>query len=421
MERCHHQHHTAMRNLLVVFLLIIVLFAGCKEGGLFERKIKIKGTIARDGKYKGSGKGFTLQDATKVLIFYGIEYDLAEIKNDGTFTGKAPLGRATVVAFLTKNNEFIGNLFMKGINFLPLAGASDDLNVIDLSTLTQDSNRIIPANDPIGSQIILSQQEMEFMKQVGAYYEALAKNLDMDNNGITDLLEEGRIAINTSQNFNAGTFGVNSTLPVTLHPDSLEFNATIHIVGPIGLLSSQSNTLPENAIVTGPLGNPYNDIRNAGNSYSNNKEFKLNFSRAPHNGAYGPPFGPGEYTLEIDNQTFTFHYSNISMSSYVVMVIPTLQTNSNGDVTSISMEYQLPDGTPVNPRKLLASEIMVQVNDTSYAQLVEIRGSGKPQPESYNYYSTSLPDPISLGKILSISLIYTDLFGNEVSNGWMAQ
>ncbi len=89
-------------------------------------------------------------------------------------------------------------------------------------------------------------------------------------------------------------------------------------------------------------------------------------------------------------------------------------------VTSLSLNYQLPDGKPINPRKLLTSEIMIQINDTSYSLMVEIRGSGDPQPESYNNYSISLPDPINAGKILSINLIYTDLFGNEVTNGWFA-
>jgi len=349
------QHLATMRNLLVFFLLINVLFAGCNEGGLFDRKIKINGTITRDGKYQGSGKWVTLQDAMKVLIYYGIKYDLVDIKNDGTFTGNESLGRDAEVAFLTKNNEYIGNMFMQGFNFLPLASVSDDLNIIDLSTLKQDGNQIMPANDPIGNQIILSQQEREFMKQEGSYREALAKNLDTANNVITDQWEEGRISINTNQSFMAGVYGFKSILPMVLTPNSLPFSSTSQIVGPIGLLLSHSNYLLENAIVSVSRGNPYIDIKNAGNSNSNNKRFIINFHRAPRNGAYMTTFVPGEHMLEIDNNPFTFHYSNISVSSYVYMVISPLHSNGSGKVTTISMEYQLPDGTLVNPRKPLAS------------------------------------------------------------------
>ncbi|HEY6914621.1 MAG TPA: hypothetical protein VI413_08095, partial [Paludibacter sp.] len=133
-----------------VFLLAIgFLFAGCD--GLFNntRKIEIKGRIAKSDNVSAmkvkTESAYTLADAKKALIFYGNEYNLVEISSNGSFSGKAPVGSATVVAFLTADNQFIGNLFAGGMNVLPLVGLADDLSTIDLSTLTLDGTRVIPA------------------------------------------------------------------------------------------------------------------------------------------------------------------------------------------------------------------------------------------------------------------------------------
>ncbi len=103
------------------------------------------------------------------------------IKSDGSFSGRAPLGSASCVVFLTENNEYIGNLFVGGCNLLPLVSMDDKIDEIDFSTLTLSGTRVIPANDPIGTTIKLTDKEMAFLNQIDSYYEALAKNIDMNN------------------------------------------------------------------------------------------------------------------------------------------------------------------------------------------------------------------------------------------------
>jgi hypothetical protein len=406
-----------MKRIFRFAVICCLAFAvSCGEGQLFQRKVKIKGVIDKNAKMGKGYKGPMLKDAKKVLIFYGIDYDLASIGSGGSFTGKAPLGSATVVAFLTDNNEFIGNLFISGLNFLPLNVAGSNVSTIDLSTLTQDSTRIIPANDPIGSQIILSQEELEYMQQVGSYYEALAKNIDMNNDGQPDILQSGIIRVNTMQMFGAGIFGINSVEPVQKPDNTIVNTYQIHVVGDNGWISNTSNTTAENATLTGPDGNPYNDLHNAGNSYINNKEFKLNFSRG--NGWGGPPLGPGEYTLGLDNQIFTFNYSNITMDQYTVLAIPTLQTDASGIITHVNLEYKMRNGTTVNPRFLMTSTIKVSFGGTTGSGLYELGNEDGVPPESYNLYSIAIPEPFNITAVQNLSISYFDLFGNEIICGW---
>jgi hypothetical protein len=407
---------------LAIFLMLLSLFAGC-EKGLFEKKVKIRGQIPKGRSEstagaKLNGRGFTLDDAQKVLIFYGREYDLVTIKKDGSFQGKAPFGSPTAIVFLTDKDEFIGHLVTGGINFLPLPTSASNLSVIDLSTLTLDGEHVIPANDPVGSSIILSAEEIAFMQEVGSYYKALAKNLDMNNDGTPDILQNGHIDCNTDQGFKAGVFGLNVQVPSILPASTFALNYGIHMVGPNNLLSSTANSLAENAILAGPLDSPYTDIYNAGNSYINTKEFKLNFARGGNQGVF-LPFRDGEYMLSIDNKPFTFHYSNINMLKYWVLVVPTLHTDAQNKVTHITLTYQFPDGTPVNPRTLIRSGIDLNITGMSYQQALELLTEEDAHTDpSYDFTRIDLPNPINISDVRTVQLLYFDLFGNRSGNSW---
>jgi hypothetical protein len=322
------------------------------------------------------------------------------------------------VIFLGENDEFIGNLVTGGINFLPLQAANAGLSVIDLSTLTLNGESVIPANDPVGSSILLTLEEIEFMDAVGTYYKALSKNLDMNNDGTPDILQSLYLECNTDQGFKAGVFGLDGRAPQISPPSTFTPNYTIHMVGSNDLISNTANSVAENAVLSGPLDSPYTDIRNAGNSYINNKEFKLNFARGDNQGIF-LPFGDGVYELSIDNKSFTFHYSNVEMIKYWVLVVPTLHTNAQNQVTHITLTFQFPDGTPVNPRNLLRSGIDLSVTDMSYQQVLELlTEEGVQTDPSYDFTRIDLPNPINISDIRSVELLYFDLFGNRATNSW---
>jgi hypothetical protein len=409
-------------GLLICFMTLLMLAGGC-EKGLFEKKIRIKGQIEKGKQSTASGaklhgKGFTLDDAEKVLIFYGRDYDLANISSNGTFTGKAPYGSATAVVFLTGKNEFIGYLVAGGINFLPLPATNNNLSVIDLSTLTLDGEEVIPANDPVGTTIQLTQEEIAFMQQVGSYYKALSKNLDMDKDGIPDILQNWYLDMNTDMDFNAGKAGLNSTPAEIIPPSQFAMGYGIHMVGSNNLLSSTANSVAENATLTGPVDSPYTDIFNAGNSYINNKEFKVNFARG-NNPQLSLPFRPGEYTLNIDSRQFSFYYDNVNLGNYWLLVVPTFHTNTQNKVTHITFAYQFPDGTPANPRTLLRSGIDINISDQSYNRIIELLSEDNSNTDpSYDYTRIDLPSPVDIASIRDIGIRYTDLFGNRCGNSW---
>lgn len=401
-------------------LLLIIFLTSCEKDYVYIKKIRLKGQISAaervsDDKSRALHAGFTLADAGKVLIFYGNEYDLVSIKSDGSFSGRAPLGSASCVVFLTENNQFIGSLFVGGCYLLPLVGLDDDVKEINFSTLTLSGTRVIPANDPIGSTIILTEEELAFLREVDSYYEALAKNIDMDNNGTPDVMEGKLIQLYETNSFKGGVWGTDTQAPILTNPAQISLDYGIHMVGPNVWLSNTSNSVAENAQLSGPAGNPHSDIINSGNSYINNKEFKLNFARAnvtQQNTTY-LPFDDGLYTLSIDNKQLTFNYIQVNMAPYLILAVPTLHINSSNQLTSISIQYQLPDGSLVVPRNVMSSGV-----DVRFANQ-EIRTSTNAKyDDDYDYYTVELETPVDMNSIQDLSLSYFDILGNQYNVWW---
>lgn len=388
------------------------------------RKIVIKGKISKSGKVdasrvRSSENAYTLADARKAMFFYGVEYGLFDIKSDGSFSGKAPTGTATVIVFLTADNQFIGNLFAGGLNMLPLVGLSDDVGVIDLSTLTLDGTRVIPTNDPIGNQIQLTGDELNFMREVGAYYESLAKNIDTNNDGEPDLLKKIQLDINTVVNIAAGKWGDNTNPPELSAIEDFKISYGLRIYG-----FKESKINLETIQLTGPLNNPYNDIQKTQTATTPSDGFIVIFRHGsePDYGPWGTTFLPyenGTYSVKLNAADVrTFNYSNVNMRNYMVIAIPTFKIDDTGNIKSITMEYKLPDGSIVDPRRLLIGKVRIDIlakNDQSYhadGLYGSINVSG------YNYYEKIIDKPMLLSDILKVNLAYVDLLGNEYDFLW---
>lgn len=433
-------------KILSILLTSALLLSGCQSliddiDYLFLEKVSLKGKISRAQQVSGMSKvspapnQYTLADATKVMIFYGNEYVLTDIESNGQFSKRVPVGNSTVVAFLTKNNEFIGNLYTGGLNFLPLSGLDEDVKEIDLSTLTLDGKRIIPANDPIGKTIMLNEGEIDFMKEIGIYYENLARNIDMDMDGTPDILKEKELSFSIRKSFEAGKFGIQGTTePMIFSNGDIIGSDYIMLFGRTSWFSNTKDpSILQKAKLTGPLHNPHSDIRQSGNnSYSMKTRYELGFERTNQN-----TFSSGDYDFQIDNTTFTFSYFfDMNLKNFWVYTVPTLYLNSANEVTSVSYIYRLPDGREVDPRKVLSSSIGLMFNvkrlESNMKAYKYWQGEGEGASveivrqdimsslkDSHNFYRTKLEVPIKLSNIESITTTYYDMFGNRAINDWI--
>jgi hypothetical protein len=402
----------------ILFILLVSFLISChKDNNNKGNGIVIKGNIPANSPAKRSinatEDSFTLADAKSVLIFYGEQYAVSEIKN-GSFSTNAPMGSATALIFLDADNHYIGNLNVSGLNMLPLVNLSNnDQTVIDLSSLSLNGTNVLPSNNPIGSDIMITQQDINLYKELGKYFESLAKNIDTDNDGIPDNFSGKELMVNTVFNLNVGKFGLNSASASMIDTSQFVVNYVVRFKGSKGLVPQNLNVS-----LTGPEGDPYSDIVINNYQYNDNCEcFNVGFNRQNQEGSM-LPFKQGIYTFSMDGiQNHTINYSTINAKYFLVIATPVLKTDSEGNVTSVAIDYMLPDKTETQPSKFITT-LMLMFQDANQNQIYHEGSIFETTNLLPDFKNVTLTTPVKLSNINNIVISYTDLVGNIYNIGW---
>jgi len=378
----------------------------------------IKGNISHNNQKRVGLKSATLlslADAKKVFV---ININNGQLRSkfidiiDGSFTDTAEIGVAAALVFLDTNNNYIGTLSSRGLNLLPLSNLADGENTtIDLANLTIVGNSIIPSHDPFGNEIIITNEEVERLKEIDGFFESLAKNIDADNDNILDVLIDKQLFIKTRFWFHANHWGLNESSPLLSDIDTVNLGYTLELDGAKGF------SRPNNIVLSGPVDDPYHDISTQFINGNENDGFYSGISRT------GGLFKRGTYTVNIDGHNYTLDYSNTDSRQNLLFVLPTLHTNSQGQVVSISLEYKLPDSTSIDPVNII-TDIMIQFSDGSGNQYYHspwlknenasidhctcVRGLFSYVPET----------PIDITHLTNITIPYNDLLGNTYFISW---
>jgi hypothetical protein len=284
--------------------------------------------------------------------------------------------------------------------------------------LTLVGNTVIPTHDPLGNEIQISPTEINSLKSISTYYQSIAKNIDADNDGIPDILSNKQLVIYNIFGIYAGLFGRNNTKPILNDSAHYYINYELEIDGGSALIFSNS------IVLSGPSENPYSTITTWGYKVAPNcggdRGFISSFGvldKAPDDAPWGTaflPFRKGTYTLTLDgNQTFTLDYSNLNVKNNLVIITPTIHTNAEGKLTSISFEYKLPDGTIINPASMLTN-VMVQLTTNMASQFYN---SSRLTTDT-GFSSINLSTPIDISTLYQMDVWYDDLLGNQYDIIW---
>lgn len=392
-------------------ILIALILTSCKKDDNNDKgaNIVIKGRISTLKNMSSN----SLTDAKKVLV---IDIHSGKFKSrfvdiiDGSFSYNSQIGIVTALVFLNDQNNYIGTLSSQGLNLLPLCNLTNgDMTTIDLSYLTLVGNSVIPSHDPLGNEIIISESEINSLNVISGFFKTIAKNIDSNNDSILDVLNNKQLFLKTRFNFSGGHWGMNNSEPVF----------SMSLLGyQLQIDGGQGFSHPSSVVLSGPAANPYPSINLTCNNPDGNGGFYAVFQRQPF-----LPFESGTYTLTIDGNKHTLDYTFIDPELNLVFVLPTLHTNSEGKLVSISMQYKLIDGAPVDPENIL-TDVMVQFANTSGVQFYDT-----PRLIGENIamegcdcvkglYSYTLEAPLDISELRDVSVWYNDLLGNSYAILW---
>lgn len=406
-----------MKTLAFALVISTILWSCNKDnqGNQNNGGIRIKGTIAGlKGASLKSDNLSLLTNAKKVLVFNPFKYSLADIV-DGSFTATAEIGSVTALIFLDASNKYIGNLYSGGLNMLPLGDLKDgESTVIDLQSLTLDNTSVVPSHNPIGDEISITAAEVTRLKELGGFFESLAKNLDADNDGVPDVLSNKQLTISSHFSIQGGHWGLDNTPPAVFNASPSNLSYRVRISGNISMAPTNGNLVA----LSGPDGSAYTDIKTQ--SYLADKDcFIAFFNREAQTGSFGP-FKKGTYSFTLNgSQTYSLTYSNINAMYYLAIATPTLHTNSNGMITSVSLNYKYPDNTVVDPVNLVTI-LQLQFCDKN-GNRVELGSlyAGVPMANTLKDFSNVvLPNPVPLSTLDHLNVNYNDLLGNEYDVVW---
>lgn len=336
-------------------------------------------------------------DVSKVMVFQGNGGHSVSTVSDGNFSIAVEKGSPVGLISVGANNNYLGYVTLgNGIDSIPLTKVADGVTTIDLQTISSNGLVISPGHNPIGTELPFSSAEQTAIAQSNGMFASIAKDPDIDRNGVIDLLENKFYRPWVTYAVNAGNFGgaYTPTINSTVTMDS--YNVT---------MSSQSTLDSGGATVTGPNGSGITNATCYESSNSNQSIYSIYQNIATRSPSI--PF-TGEYTFALNNgKVLVFSVPDQSLASArIAVAVPTVTLNSNGTINKISWVYRMPnDSSSTLTPTAIIDAIMIQIGGAS-AYLSPMIASATTEHLLAN-------QSISWSSVNNISMAYNDVYGNH--------
>jgi hypothetical protein len=205
--------------------------------------------------------------------------------------------------------------------------------------------------------------------------------------------------------FKCGYYGVNTTPPSIQDTSSFAIDYVLRVSGDKLLIPTDTSI-----VMTGPGNGAYSDIQQS--YYATGQDCFIAFFHRQSK----LPFGDGVYTMTLDSKKYSLEYSNINAKYFLVLAEPTIHTDGNGRVTSITVQYKDLKGNGI-----IAENFVYQTQVTlnkGTKQLCQIGALWEgPEAKTNTELYTFVPkDSINIADVTSAQVTYLDLIGNAYNN-----
>ncbi len=188
----------ALMRWLSLALPPMLFVAACDFGPTepgFSPRLRVRGRVTevsstiRDA--SGRASVVSVADVRKVLVYrdFGVA-DIVTVDADGRFAVDVARDACGLV-FLDADNRAIGYLTLaNGIAALPLMMVDSSVRVVDLDSIEISDSVAVPSDDPTapGGVAAMTPTEIEAYRLQSALFATIIRNLDMNDDGVIDVL-----------------------------------------------------------------------------------------------------------------------------------------------------------------------------------------------------------------------------------------
>lgn len=130
----------------------------------------------------------------------------------------------------------------------------------------------------------------------------------------------------------------------------------------------------------------------------------------------------GTYLLTVGNQPGrSLEYSSEGVLPYMIIPVPTLHTNNEGKLSSVSLTYRFPDGSEADP-ELLFNDLSLQFDGAGEdGRMFSVGHLYDESMRDVDFYEISLSPPRDIIGLLRVSVGCNDLLGNSYDYIWLKE
>jgi hypothetical protein len=339
----------------------------------------------------------------KVLIYRDFgDADLSPVDTNGNFSvnvERKPCG----LIFLDDSNRIVGYLSLSsGIEALPLMMIDNAVAQIDMKDINIQDGIGTPQHNPIGAggEAEMTPDELAAYKLQSALFSTIIRNLDMNNDGVIDVLSDRPYWLMCTVDFNGGIAdttdpGDSGTTPSL---NVFHFNFSDYHI--------QTGTLQADLVTPDALHFASHEV----GLYTFMKNGQPGTTASMYHwvlqGTSWNSFVSGSYLITYDaNRQITFNIASPLNAENYIVAAHLWYESSGTKISKVHWKWEMQNGSPIDATRLLQKDVNLQF------------GYGVGVARQGNYHITSANAACAVDEdaasLQVIGLFCNDLFGNQ--------